>query len=197
MMNVCGFFPADEDVARLRTLQGPLQIRGVLEPYWGAMGVDIFRDDGTPFFSVNVDYKSVQPLFELFCIKTLPWKPSDDPLLATVPVWDRLLCVYRTAWASPTTMDSGPRSACPADARAIGVTMAGLIFWDTSKDAPSGALLADEVKSCSIMFSTDREQIGTWLRQTDASPLADFAQTTADIDAWLRVRKTAAEGIPV
>jgi hypothetical protein len=149
---------------------------------------------------ISVASRDVRFKFECFTIipeeiQLPPWQEGLE--LSQVPVWQEIRCLFRFEWEAPATTDEvpkdweqitrsrGKRSRISDSAVAIGVTLAGIAFWDTERNMPVTTIsTGHDDDPAGLRVTNERNEMNELLNECEAIKLNEVSQWISHLKVW-------------
>jgi hypothetical protein len=211
MVTIRVWLPANEDIKRLRRIRAPLRIyksssqlqsrksspllREVLDRH---AALFLRSDSDDEELRLSVEYKDVVFKFEIFnlVVGAAVSLPSEMREVVTFEDWDQIDCALAFEWLRPASEAEVPpswekivhrrglRAEISDTATAIGISMAGIVFRNSTRNLPVGMIYTDSSDPCSLLVSRDVQEIREFTVNCETVALEDFPRWKRDLKKW-------------
>jgi hypothetical protein len=206
MVATLALLPDDDGFASLDRLNGLVRIyyKKVLT---SAPATAVLATEANDLVLLRVDFRDVVFKFECFglmpgLISSLPWLEVSE--LGRIDGWHTIKCLFRFEGERPALPGEVPshfeqiknsrgvRSTVDRSLTAIGVSMVGIMFWNSDDDSPVALMFSHDDDPATLRLTSTSEEMNDFVRECECVNLVDAPQWVSDCRRWIESIKAQA-----
>jgi hypothetical protein len=199
MVTALACIPDDDGFAALNRLHGSIQVLHRHASSSTPTRIALVNESNYVVL-LRVDFRDVVFKFECFglmpnAIPFVPWPSASE--LGRIEGWDTIKCLFRFEWereAVPGEVPShfeqikrrrGKRGDVDSNARAICISMIGIVFWNTPADFSVAMIFSHDDDPSALRVSTTGEEIAAFMSECECVDIRSVAHWVSEFSDWL------------